>query len=139
MSRTIVRTARDADVPEIERLVALAGAHAPLDWTTLISALGATVATRDDRVAGVLVAWPHPDHVLVDLLAVAPDARGAGAGTALLDRAELLAIETGAGAVRVRADRGAAAPLGVLEQHGFIPTAEPGSDDGSVLLEKRLR
>jgi N-acetylglutamate synthase-like GNAT family acetyltransferase len=139
MSRTIVRTARDADVPEIERLVARAGADAPLDWATLISALGVTVATRDDRVAGVLVAWPHPDHVLVDLLAVAPDAQDGRIGTALLDGAELLAIETGADAVRVRADRGAAGPLGVLVQHGFTATAGRASDDGRVLLEKRLR
>ena len=145
-----VRTARNADVPAIEAVVAAAFAPfvaasgvvpAPLstDWETVISALGAVVATRDEHVVGVLVVWPHPDHVLVETLAVAPEEQGTGVGTALLDRSELLAIEGGSNTVRLYTNAAMTTALAWYPRHGFSEVArrtEHGYD--RVHLEKRL-
>ena len=120
-----VRTAREADVPAIRRFV-----PAPVDWATVVSALGAVVAVEDEVVQGVLVRWPHPTHVLIERIAVGPHARRAGVGSVLLDVAEREAIEAGVNAVRSRAG-GAHDPF--LRRHGYLL-----SDDGAV-LEKRLQ
>jgi GNAT superfamily N-acetyltransferase len=145
-----LRGAREADVPLIRKVVADAFAPfvartgvrpAPLgtDWATVVSALGAVVALRDDHVVGVLVLWPHPDHVLVETLAVAPTEQGSGVGSALLDRAELLAIETGANAVRLATNAAMAEALDWYPRRGFVVLGrwdEQGYD--RVHLEKRL-
>ena len=120
-----IRAAREADVPAILRFV-----PAPVDWATVVSALGAVVATEDEAVRGVLVRWPHPTHVLIERLAVAPHARRGGVGSALLDVAEREAIESGVNAVRAAAG-GAHDPF--LRRHGYAPIR-----DGAV-LEKRLQ
>lgn len=130
-----VAAARDADVPGIERLTARAALLVdppppPVDWATVISALGAVVAVRDDRIAGVLVLWPHPDHVRIERLAVDPAARGAGVGSALLDHAELLAIGNGTNAVRLVPDAVTPGAVAFAIAHGF-------GELGGV-LEKRL-
>ena len=151
MSGTRVRAARVADIPSIEALVAAAFASfvadtgivpAPLrtDWATMISAVGVSVAIRDDQVAGVLVIWPHPDHVLVETLAVAPSMQGAGVGSALLDRSELVAIETGSNAVRLYTNAAMQQALRFYPRHGFSEIdrrTEHGYD--RVYFEKRLR
>jgi N-acetylglutamate synthase-like GNAT family acetyltransferase len=150
VSGTRVRAARNADIPRIEQVVTDAFAAfvarsgirptpLSLDWETVISALGAVVATRDDRIVGVLVLWPHPDHVLVDTLAVAPDQQGGGVGSALLDRAELVAIETGANAVRLHTNAGMREALAYYPRRGFVEVdrrTEHGFD--RVFFEKRL-
>ena len=150
MSGIRVRAAREADVPAIARLVADAFAPfvartgivpAPLatDWPTVISALGVLVALRDDRVAGVLVRWPHPDHVLVETLAVAPAAQGTGVGTVLLDTAERLAIETGVNAVRLYTNAAMTEDLAYYPRRGFVETGRgPHSGFDRVRFEKRL-
>jgi ribosomal protein S18 acetylase RimI-like enzyme len=102
MSQTVVRLAREADIDDVEQVVAAAFAAftartgivpAPrsLDWPTVVSALAASVAVQEDRVVGVLVVWPHPDHLLIDTLAVDPAAQGRGIGSALLAHADRLA------------------------------------------------
>jgi len=150
MSGTRVRAARNADIPAIERLVADAFAAfvtrtgirpAPLghDWTTVISAVGASVATRDERIVGVLVLWPHPDHVLVDTLVIAPEEQGGGIGSALLDRAELTAIETGANAVRLSTIAAMTEALAFTSRRGFTEVGRDVQDGfDRVRLEKRL-
>jgi GNAT superfamily N-acetyltransferase len=135
MSAVRVVTAREADVPAIERLVARAAllvdpAPPPVDWATTISALGAVVAVLDDRLVGVAVLWPHPDHVRIERFAVDPASRGSGVGRALLDRSELLAIETGTNAVRLLPAAVTPGVLAFASTHGFAQR------DG--VLEKRL-
>ena len=119
-----VRAGREADAAEVARFV-----PAGLDWAVTVSAMGALVATEDGVVQGVLVRWPHPAHVLVERLAVAPHARRGGVGSLLLDAAEREALESGVNRVRSPAGR-AHDPF--LRRHGYAPVA-----DGSA-LEKRL-
>jgi ribosomal-protein-alanine N-acetyltransferase len=57
----------------------------------------ASVAVRDDEVLGYSIAWQIADEAELANLAVAPAARGAGIGRALLDDL-LQAIETRGGA-----------------------------------------
>jgi ribosomal protein S18 acetylase RimI-like enzyme len=85
------------------------------------------------------VAWPHPDHVLVETLAVAPGAQGAGIGTALLDRSEILAIEGGSNVVRLSTNAAMTDALAYSRRHGFAEVGR-GSEHGfdRVHLEKRL-
>lgn len=135
MSEVRVHQAREADVPAIERLVGRTGPltdpPAPvLDWATVISALGAVVAILDDRIAGVMVLWPHPGHVRIERFTVDPAARGGGVGSALLDHAELLAIRAGTNAVRLVPDAVTPGVLAFAAGHGFVER------DG--VLEKRL-
>jgi GNAT superfamily N-acetyltransferase len=147
---TRLRPARDADVPEIVAVVDAAFAAfvartgirpAPLatDWPTTISALGALVATRDDRVVGVLVLWPHPDHVLVEVLAVRPEEHGTGLGSLLLDRAELTAIESGTNAVRLATNAAMTEARDFYARRGFAERGRwPEQGYDRVHLEKRL-
>jgi ribosomal protein S18 acetylase RimI-like enzyme len=145
-----VRTARNVDVPAIEAVVSEAFAPflartgirpAPLDtdWPTVVSALGASVATRDERIVGVLVLWPHPDHVLVETLAVAPQEQGGGIGSALLDRAELVAIESGSSTVRLYTNAAMTEALAYYPRRGFTEIGRFREHGFSrVLFEKRL-
>jgi GNAT superfamily N-acetyltransferase len=150
MSGSRVRAARHADVPAIEAVVAEAFAPfvartgirpAPLgtDRPTVISALGASVAVRDDRIVGVLVLRPHPDHVLVETLAVAPEEQGRGIGSTLLDRAEPVAIESGSNTVRLYTNAAMTEALAYSPRRGFRETGRYTEHDFSrVLFEKRL-
>ena len=143
-----MRTARNADVPALQVLVADAFAPfatrsgvrpASVVWESVVWALGASVATRDDRIVGVLVLWPHPDHVLVESLAVAPDEQRRGVGSALLDRAELTAIEAGSNTVRLAADAGMTEALGFFPRRGYREVGRsvaPGPD--RIRFEKRF-
>lgn len=150
VSGTGVRAARNAEVPAIEALVAAAFAPftrrtgvvpAPVsvDWSTTISAAGAAVAVRDDRVVGVVVLWPHPDHVLVDVLAVDPAAQGSGVGGALLDHAAAVAVSRGVHVLRLSTNVAMTDPLAWYLRRGFIETGrgvERGFD--RVHLERML-
>lgn len=150
MSGIRVRAARTAEIPVVERLVADAFAPftartgivpAPLsiDWDTTISAAGAAVAVRDERPVGVLVLWPHPRHVLVDLLAVDPAAQGSGVGGALLEHAAAVAAERDVHVLRLWADVAMTESLAWYLRHGFVETGR-GAVDGfdRVHLERML-
>ncbi|MBW4040586.1 MAG: GNAT family N-acetyltransferase [Acidobacteria bacterium] len=129
MTTTRVQQAREADVAEIERLVERSGPRAArLDWSTVISALGAFVAVADDRIAGVMVLWPHPDHVRIEAFTIDPAERGGGVGGALLDHAERLAA--GTGGLRLLAEAVTPGVLAFAAGRGFVER------DG--VLEKRL-
>lgn len=143
-----MRAARVADVPEIEVVVTAAFAPflartgirpAPLsiDWPTTLSAAAASVAVMHEHVVGVLVVWPHPDHLLVDTLAVAPEQQGTGVGGALLARAEALADSR---PVRLSTNAAMTEALAYYPRRGFTEIGR-GREDGydRVHFEKRPR
>ncbi|WP_375399553.1 GNAT family N-acetyltransferase [uncultured Amnibacterium sp.] len=110
-----VRPARAVEVPAVRDIVhaayepyrrRLAVAPAPLlaDDEAIISAMACMVAIdgdRGDAIVGVLVMWPHPDHLLVENVAVHPVQQGRGIGALLLAYAEREAVALGLPSVRL--------------------------------------
>lgn len=150
MSEVRVRRARDADVAAVATVVS--DAFAPFvartgivpepvrtDWPTVVSAAGARVAVSGERVVGVLVVWPHPDHLLLELVAVAPDVRGSGVGRILMDHAEREARDLELPAIRLYTN---AAMTDAVAYHGRRGYAETGrrTEHGysRVFFEKRV-
>lgn len=87
------------DVPRIEALVSDAYAPyvarierepAPMraDYAAAVEAGRVLLAVRDSWLAGVLVTEVHSDYLLVENVAVDPQAQGMGVGAQLLGRAD---------------------------------------------------
>jgi GNAT superfamily N-acetyltransferase len=108
----VVSRAVPADVEAISQLVRAAYEHyvprigrAPvpmtLDYTRIVTAGDTWVAKEGGRIVGVLVLEHLDDHVLVENLAVLPEAQGTGIGTRLLRHAEDEAQARGVREVRL--------------------------------------
>jgi GNAT superfamily N-acetyltransferase len=94
-----IRPAAIGDLPEIQRIVhdsyvkyveRIGMPPAPMldDYKKHILAHEAWVILTGTEVTGVLVLIPHPDHLLLDNVAVDPRFRGNGTGRALIEFAE---------------------------------------------------
>ena len=95
-----IRPATANEAGDVRRIVEAAYGHyvprmgkkpAPMlaDYDELIGRGVVDVAVAaGDRVIGVIVLWPEPDHLYVDNIAVDPAIRGTGAGGALLAHAD---------------------------------------------------
>jgi N-acetylglutamate synthase-like GNAT family acetyltransferase len=150
MDRVWIRQAREVDVADVHALVQAAyGVYlerlpmvpVPLsaDYATLVSAGACRVAATPERVVGLLVLWPRGDHLLIENLAVHPDAQRHGIGGLLLGRAEQEARDAGLDVVRLYTNAWMRENLAYYARHGFHETARTG-DTGHdrVFLEKRL-
>lgn len=107
-----IRRARAGDAPamaEVARTaygpyVARMGMKpAPMtdDYARVIRDREAWVAEVDGRVAGLLVLHAHPDHLLLENIAVAPAHQRLGIGARLLDLADRRARERGFAEMRL--------------------------------------
>lgn len=105
MTHTI-RRALPGDLPIIERIVQTAYAHyvprigskpGPMldDYQEHIDQQRAHVLEKDGAVLGFVVLIPKEDAMLLDNVAVAPEAQGMGVGRALLEFAEHEALAAG--------------------------------------------
>jgi ribosomal protein S18 acetylase RimI-like enzyme len=105
-----IRPARPEDRAAVERVVLdaygpwaarIGRKPAPMldDYGALIAEGRVSVVDRDGRIDGVLVLLPQPDTLLLDNVAVAPQAQGAGLGRRLLDHAEAAARAAGFGTI----------------------------------------
>lgn len=129
----VVRLARPADADAVVRVVRAAYAPylrrmdrppAPLssDYETLVSALAVRVLLADDRIVGVLVTWPHPDHLFIDNIAVDPAEQGTGVGSALLEDAEGEARALGLTRLRLYTNEVMTEALAFYARGGFVET-----------------
>ncbi len=107
-----LRPARPADAPAVTALVRAAYARwvprlgrepAPMteDDAALIAAGAVTLLEDAGALLGVLVLIPEPDALLIENVAIAPDAQGRGLGGLLLAEAERVGREIGRCRVRL--------------------------------------
>jgi N-acetylglutamate synthase-like GNAT family acetyltransferase len=136
---TTTRAARVDDVAAVRQLVQAAYGHyppvlgvtpAPLtaDYAALVAAGQVHVAEQDGSVVGVLVLEAHPDHLLVENVAVAPSAQGHGVGSTLLDWAEREAADRGLADLRLYTHERMTENLAYYLRRGYTETHR--TDDG---------
>lgn len=146
------RRARIEDVPDVHRV--LAAAFTPLRSQYTEASFRATVASEAalrarwqegptwllDGLATV-GAVPRHDGVYLRSMAVAPDARGTGLGSALVRVVDAFAANEGAARVYLSTTPFLHAAIRLYERHGFRRTDAPPHDlHGTPLftMEKRL-
>ncbi|TPG28264.1 GNAT family N-acetyltransferase [Mycolicibacterium hodleri] len=140
MSEPRLRRATDDDVDGIERLVVAAFDRyverigkppAPMtaDYDELLHTSRVWVIDHGREIVGVLVTQDHSDHLLLDVVAVAPTAQGGGHGRALLERADLDARELGLPEIRLCTNAAMTENLEYYPRRGFHETGR-GVQDG---------
>ena len=143
-----IRAATADDIAAVEQIVALAYrpyiariGRAPAPMTADYRALlpHTHVLTDDDAVAGVLVAIPATDHLLVDNVAIDPRHRGCGFGRRLLEYAEQQARRRGLPALRLYTNAAMTENLSLYPYLGYTEVGR-GTQDGfeRVFFSKAL-
>ncbi|TQR84968.1 GNAT family N-acetyltransferase [Mycobacterium hodleri] len=140
MSDALPRRATRDDVDGIRRLVAdafgkyvdrIGKPPAPMtaDYAELVDTSRVWVIEQGCDVVGVLVTQAQPDHLLLDVIAVAPTAQGGGHGRALLERADQDALDQGLTEVRLCTNEAMTENLEFYPRRGFHETGR-GVQDG---------
>lgn len=150
MPEPLLRSATDADVDDITRLVVAAfGKYverigkppAPMiaDYGKLLATSRVWVLEDGGGLAGVLVTQAESDYLLLDVIAVAPTAQGGGHGRTLLDRADHDAREQGLSEIRLCTNEAMTENLAFYPRRGFRETGR-GLQDGyrRVFFAKNL-
>ena len=128
-----IRPARPEDRAAVERVVldaygpwASRIGHKPApmldDYGALIAEGRVSVLERDGRVEGVLVLLPQPETLLLDNVAVAPQAQGTGVGRRLLDHAEAAARAAGFGTITLYTNEVMAENIALYARRGYVET-----------------
>jgi N-acetylglutamate synthase-like GNAT family acetyltransferase len=133
------RRATHGDVEGIGRLVAAAfgkyvdrigRAPAPMtaDYAELLETSRVWVVDGRDEIVGVLVTQAQSDHLLLDVVAVAPTAQGGGHGRAMLARADQDAREQGLSEIRLCTNEAMTENLEFYPRRGFRETGRAVQD-----------
>jgi GNAT superfamily N-acetyltransferase len=93
-----------------------------LDYGEVIGRGGTWVAEDDGEPVGVLVLEPYDDHLLLDVIAVAPSHQGSGVGSRLLALADDEATRLGLGEVRLYTNVLMTENLAYYARHGYVET-----------------
>jgi ribosomal protein S18 acetylase RimI-like enzyme len=107
-----IRLAVSSDVPVIEQIVEDAYRHyitrmgqppGPMldDYPARVSQGAVWVIEAGTAIAGIIVLFPRPDHLLLDNIAVDPAHQGSGLGRRLLAFAEAEALRRGYTEIRL--------------------------------------
>ncbi|MCY4394346.1 MAG: GNAT family N-acetyltransferase [Rhodospirillaceae bacterium] len=92
------------------------------DYAALIADGLVRVLRRDGRICGVLVLIGRDDHLLLDNVAVAPEAQGHGLGRRLVEAAEDVARDLGYATVRLYTHETMVENIALYEHLGFSIT-----------------
>ena len=150
MSEPSLRRATATDAPAIahlvehayEKYVARIGRRpAPMDadHAALIENANTWVLTHDGRLMGSMVTVVMDDHLLLESIAVAPEAQGRGLGALLLRRAEDDAHEAGRTEVRLYTNAAMTENIAMYPRYGYVETHRGGQDGfRRVFFSKRL-
>jgi N-acetylglutamate synthase-like GNAT family acetyltransferase len=128
-----IRPAGSADVAAINALVERAYSHyvprigrrpGPMDWDygERVEHAHAYVAEDAGELVGLLVLIPHPDHLLLENIAVEPTRQGEGIGTALLAFAEESARGADLSELRLFTNAAMSENLAFYPTHGYRET-----------------
>ncbi|WP_440709846.1 GNAT family N-acetyltransferase [Herbiconiux sp. YIM B11900] len=142
--------ARRRDAPVMRQLARLAYSTyvdrigrepAPMtsDYEQIASSGTAILVWRESRVDGMLVFSLEADGLLVENIAVSPQAQGSGLGSALLAQAERLAVKRGKQWVRLYTNEAMVENLAFYPRRGYVETHR-GTVDGyaRVYFAKQL-
>ncbi|MCX2934643.1 GNAT family N-acetyltransferase [Mycobacterium sp. CVI_P3] len=150
MSEPSLRRATAADAAAIgplverayEKYIARIGRRpAPMDadHAALIDTATVWVLTRGDQLLATMVTLVMDDHVLLESIAVAPDAQGQGYGALLLRRAEDDAHDAGLTEVRLYTNAAMTENIAMYPRYGYVETHRGGQDGfRRVFFSKRL-
>lgn len=151
MSGTSIRRATTADLAEIRRVVddaytkyieRIGRPPAPMtaDYAAALEHSRVWVLERGDAIVGALVTEANADHLLLEMVAVAPGAQGSGYGRLLLDRAESDATELGLTEVRLYTNEAMTENLTFYPRHGYRETGRALQDGyRRVFFSKTVR
>lgn len=99
------------------------------DYAELLDTSRVWVIEQQGEIVAVLVTRAQPDHLLLDIIAVAATARGGGLGRILLERADDDAREQGLPEVRLCTNEAMTENLEFYPRRGFHETSR-GVEDG---------
>ena len=109
------------------------------DYAGAVRGGHAWVAEDDATAVGIVVVELHPDHLLVENIAVRPAAQGRGVGGLLLARAEELAAELGYDEVRLYTHESMTENIAYYPRRGYTETHRGGQDGyRRVFFRKQL-
>lgn len=139
MADSELRRAVVADLPAIRALVDEAYAKyverigrppAPMtaDYSALLESSRVWVLDSGGKIIGLVITADRGDHVLLDIIAVAPDVQGSGYGKQLLARAELDAAEQGLPEVRLYTNEAMTENLDYYPRQGYRETGRATED-----------
>ena len=145
------RLATEDDLPVVQGIVRAAYRHyiarigrmpAPMqdDYAALIAAGRVWVAELAGAVRGILVLIPRGDAMLLDNIAVAPDAQGRGLGRRMLDFAEAAALQAGYGAIRLYTNEAMTENIRLYTRAGYAEETHRAEEKGlrRVYMRKGL-
>ena len=98
------------------------------DYAELLGTSRVWVIEHADGLRGLLVTQAETDHLLIDVVAVAPAAQGSGLGAALLERAERDAREGGLAELRLCTNEAMTENLEFYPRRGFHETGRAVQD-----------
>jgi GNAT superfamily N-acetyltransferase len=150
MTAPAVRQARADDASAVTALVTSAYQDyvpriglrpAPMDsdYADLIDRGLVWVAESDGAMVGILVLVAHPDHMLLENIAVSPDHQGLGVGRLLMTTAEQQAVAAGVGEVKLYTHELMTENHAYYRRQGYVETHR-ALDDGfsRVFYTKQL-
>ncbi|BDB18843.1 acetyltransferase [Pseudomonas sp. CYM-20-01] len=129
----MMRPATSHDVAAIEAIVQ--AAYSPYiarigrkpgpmleDYPQLVQAGGVHVLENAGRVQGFIILLPTDGALLLDNLAVAPEAQGLGFGRWLMDFAEQQALDAGFAAIRLYTNEAMTENITLYTRRGYVET-----------------
>lgn len=113
--------AQAAYSPYIERIGRKPGPMLE-DYSLLVQTGGVQVLEHTGRVQGFIVLLDDDDALLLDNLAVAPDAQGLGFGRLLMDFAERQALDAGLATIRLYTNEAMIENITLYTHRGYVET-----------------
>lgn len=109
------------------------------DYDEVIRTRSVVLAVDGEWILGLIVMHDQPGDFVLENLAVTPSYQTAGLGSALLERAESAARESGHDTIRLYTHRLMTENLAFYRKRGYVEYANPDGPDFLTHLRKDLR